>query len=172
MKTEPELTERIVRLLFDERHGKREGGEVRFTCLAHDDEHPSARFNDGKGVWTCDVCKAGGGQLDLARRLGLTPKREANPRRKHVAAYDYRDETGALLFQVLRYQPKDFRQRRPDGKGGWLRNLDGVRRVPYRLPEILAADSSRIVLVSEGEKDCERLEALGLVATTNSGGAG
>src|SRR5512143_3457336 len=55
---------------------------------------------------------------------------------KRIAAiYEYRDEHGNLLFQTLRFEPKDFRQRRPDGNGGWIWNLDGVRLVPYRLPE-------------------------------------
>src|SRR5215472_9254861 len=45
-----------------------------------------------------------------------------------VAAYDYVDEAGKLLYQVVRYEPKKFQQRRPDGKGGWIWNLDGVTR--------------------------------------------
>jgi hypothetical protein len=42
-----------------------------------------------------------------------------------------------LLYQVVRFAPKDFRQRRPDGPGGWTWNLKGVRRVLYRLFELL-----------------------------------
>ncbi|MBM4017429.1 MAG: DUF3987 domain-containing protein [Planctomycetes bacterium] len=89
-----------------------------------------------------------------------------------VAVYDYRDAAGRLLFQVVRFEPKDFRQRRPDGTGGWVWNLKGVSRVPYRLPELLAADPATWVFVVEGEKDVESLIALGLVATCNPGGAG
>jgi hypothetical protein len=51
-----------------------------------------------------------------------------------VATYDYTDEAGKLLFQTVRYQPKDFAQRQPDGKGGWIWNLKGARRVLYRQP--------------------------------------
>ena len=54
---------------------------------------------------------------------------------KIVKTYDYKDESGQLLYQVVRYEPKDFRQRRPDGQGGWIWNLQGVRRVLYRLQE-------------------------------------
>jgi hypothetical protein len=89
-----------------------------------------------------------------------------------VKMYDYRNASGTLLFQVVRYEPKDFRQRRPDGKGGWLWNLDGVLRFPYRLPELLAADPAAWCFVAEGEKDADALAALGLTATTNPGGAG
>ena len=91
------------------------------------------------------------------------------PAPRVVATYDYSDEVGALLYQVVRYEPKGFRQRRPDGSGGWTWNLQGIRRVLYRLPEVLAAGE---VLVCEGEKDCETARGMGLVATCNSQGAG
>ena len=93
------------------------------------------------------------------------------PERRLVATYDYTDETGNLLYQVLRYYPKTFKQRRPDGNGGWAWNLNGVARVLYGLPAIKASGTRR-VLVAEGEKDCEALKRFGFVATTNSGGAG
>ena len=88
------------------------------------------------------------------------------------ATYDYRSADGDLLFQVVRYKSKDFVQRRPTGKGGWEWNLDGVEKVPYRLPELVAADVEAPVWIAEGEKDVEALQALGLVATCNPGGAG
>jgi len=92
----------------------------------------------------------------------------------HIAAtYDYRDESGALLFQIVRLQPKDFRQRRPDGAGGWEWSVKGVRRVLYRLPELLTAlAAGDTVYIVEGEKDADRLHAEGYVATCNPCGAG
>lgn len=87
-----------------------------------------------------------------------------------VARYPYRDEQGDLLYEVVRYEPKSFAQRRPDGNGGFRWGLDGVRRVPYRLPELLSTVST--VYVAEGEKDADRLAELGLTATCNPGGAG
>jgi len=89
-----------------------------------------------------------------------------------VATYDYLDESGQLLYQVVKYEPKDFRQRRPDGKGGWIWNLNGVKSVLYRLPELLSAPMQDFVIICEGEKDCDQLFELGFIATTNSGGAG
>ena len=85
-----------------------------------------------------------------------------------VETYPYVDERGELLYEVLRLDPKSFRQRRPDGDGGWIWSLADVRRVLYRLPQVLTADT---VYVGEGEKDVHTLEAAGVVATTNSGGA-
>jgi hypothetical protein len=58
------------------------------------------------------------------------------------------------------------------GNGDWDWKVTNVRRVPYRLPELIAADPAEPVFVPEGEKDVERLRALGLVATCNAGGAG
>ena len=105
----------------------------------------------------------------------------SNRRRKLVAAYDYTDETGALLFQVCRLDPKDFRQRRKprpddppdDVKNGWVWNVKGVRQVPYRLPELLEAIAlDHRVFIVEGEKDVDTLAGYGITATTNAMGAG
>jgi len=86
---------------------------------------------------------------------------------KIVATYDYTDERGHLLYQVVRYEPKTFKQRRPDGRGGWVWKK-GDRQVLYRLTEVLEAP---IVFLVEGERDVETLRERGFVATTNAGGA-
>lgn len=157
-----------------DRAAKREGNEIRFRCPhpeqhANGDAHPSARWHPDKHVWRCDVCGAGGNYTSLARALGVELPHQAG---RVGARYGYLDESGALLFQVERLKPKRFRQRRPDGKGGWTYSLDGTRRVLYRLPELLAAPADSFVFVVEGEKDVEALRALGLVAACNPGGAG
>jgi len=91
---------------------------------------------------------------------------------KILATYDYTDANGKLLYQVVRYAPKDFRQRRPDGAGGWVWNLKGIKPVLYRLPEVLKAKmEGQTIYVCEGEKDTDALREKGLTATTNSGGA-
>ena len=95
--------------------------------------------------------------------------------RRIVATYDYQDEVGALLFQVVRFEPKTFRQRRPDphAPDGWSWKLDGARRVLYRLPEIIAAvQREETIILSEGEKDVAALVSNGFAATCNPGGAG
>jgi putative DNA primase/helicase len=86
-----------------------------------------------------------------------------------VATYDYRDEQGNLLFQQCRLEPKSFRQRRPDGSSGWVWKTQGVRKVLYCLPELLAAPPGAIVFVVEGEKDVDNLRRNDLVATCNPG---
>jgi 5S rRNA maturation endonuclease (ribonuclease M5) len=93
--------------------------------------------------------------------------------RSIVATYDYTNANGALLYQVVRMHPKTFRQRKPDGRGGWTWKLDGLQPVLYRLPEIRAAVAAGdTIVIVEGEKDVEALRAAGHVATCNSGGAG
>lgn len=83
--------------------------------------------------------------------------------------YIYRDETGDALYTVVRGSNKSFRQERANGK----RSLDGVRRVPYRLPELIeAVRHNEAIYIVEGEKDVETLVGLGVTATCNSEGAG
>jgi len=84
---------------------------------------------------------------DLFANGGGKKARTGNGSRANiVATYDYRDEAGKLLFQVCRFDPKDFRQRRPDPSAldGWTWKTTGVRRVLYRLPELLAAVKDRV----------------------------
>jgi hypothetical protein len=102
-------------------------------------------------------------------KLVATPE----PAKKIVATYPYVDRAGALLFEVVRYEPKDFRQRRPNGAGGYDWNLKGVGVTLYRLPTVLEAIArGERVFIVEGEKDADKLCDLGLVATCNPGGAG
>jgi hypothetical protein len=100
------------------------------------------------------------------------PQRSAPGR--EVEHYDYLDEAGSLLYQVVRYaEPKTFRQRRPDGNGGWVWNMHGVRQVPYRMAELTEAlANEHTVFVVEGEKDVNNMWANGLPATCNAMGAG
>jgi putative DNA primase/helicase len=71
----------------------------------------------------------------------------------------------------VRFEPKGFRQRRPDGRGGWIWNLQDTRRVPYLLPDLVkAVAAGETIYVPEGEKDVDNLRAIGFAATTNPGG--
>ena len=76
-----------------------------------------------------------------------------------------------MLFQTTRHNPKDFLQRRPNGKG-WKWGLDDVRRVLYRLPELATVEPGQLVFLCEGEKSADAVRGLGAVATTNPMGAG
>lgn len=153
------------------RQASPEGKEIRFLAPCHDDHEPSARWNPDKHTWFCDVCKKGGGYKHLAGLLGVSIPAMSNGQdtRRIVKTYDYRDEHNELLYQVVRYTPKDFRQRRPNGTGGFTWDLKGVRPVVYQLPKLSGQPR---VYKPEGEKDVDRLWSVGLSATCNSGGAG
>jgi predicted P-loop ATPase len=153
-------------------------------CPCHDDRTASLSIglgDNGSLVWHCHAgCsqEAVGAALKAA---GGFPEREApSSQRRQVATYDYVDESGELVFQVVRYQPKDFRQRRRPRDGddatkihhGWFWGMRGTRVVPYRLPEVLAAIAGKLpVAIVEGEKDADNLARLGIPATCNAMGA-
>lgn len=143
-------------------------------CPGHEDRKASLAIgigNDGRILLHChagcDLARileaAGISQKDLFANNGHEPQE-----RRIIATYDYQTGAGELSYQVVRYEPKDFRQRRPDGNG-WIWNIAGLKRIPYHLPELAGAE---YVFVVEGEKDVDALRALGLAATCNSGGAG
>jgi hypothetical protein len=130
-----------------------------------------------KGVWYDHENKVGGGCLDFIKQHINGGDPIAWLRENHfiqdteiVATFDYPDEQNVLLFQVCRKADGGFVQRRPDGHR-WIYSVKGVRRVLYRLPELLAYEGD-LVFIPEGEKHVDRLRQLGLCATTNVGGAG
>jgi hypothetical protein len=154
---------------------RKSGGAWTARCPAHEDKRNSLSITeggDGRILVKCfanctfeEICSAKGwksSDLFAKSNSNGSQTRKSSPR--IVAEYDYRDEHGELLYQNIRYQPKDFRVRRPDGNGGWIWNLDGVRRVLYRLPEVIAASD---VLFVEGEKDADTGKALGITSTTS-----
>lgn len=165
-------------------------GEWRGPCPIHHGKRDSFAVNPATGEWFCHSdCGRGGDIIELEmaltgadfkiakvevyRIIGRADSMNGN-RRTHgriVAEYDYQDEAGRVLYQAVRMDPKGFKQRRPDGKGGWLWNIKGVRLVLYRLPELLKR-ATESVFICEGEKDVHSLEALGPLATCNPMGAG
>lgn len=176
-------TRHIPRLdaLLSRLHGVRSAGvnKWRARCPAHHDRIPSLHItlkNDRILVHCHAGCSIHSvlGALGMHMRELFTEDDPPHQRRPDpVAVYDYTDPSGKLLFQVVRFRPKSFRQRRPDGAGGWIWNLDGVQKVPYRLDGVVrAVQSGESVYIVEGEKDADALARLGFTATTNPGGAG
>ena len=148
------------------------GDEAMIRCPhpEHEDQNPSASANASKGVWYCHRCKQKGTLAALAETLGVElPMAARNPLGVPPEGYGYRDAKGGLVFTVIRRPGKEFRIQAADG--AWRLPKNG-RGLPYRLPEVIAgAEAGRIAIV-EGEKDADRLAALGIAATCNAGGAG
>lgn len=148
-------------------------------CPAHEDNAPSLSINEGSdgrallrcfaGCETAAICESiGFAVADLFVRDGR-PATTAYARGERIT-FDFHDASGSLTYQEVRDPPKRFWLRRPDGRGGWTKGLDGVQRELYRLPELLAEPDRPVALV-EGCKDADRLRNLGIVATTVAGGA-
>jgi len=170
--TAAEIAERL--------NGSKVGAGWSAKCPAHEDRNASLSISEGRDGRTLLHCHAGCTVEAVVSAAGLTmrdlaPVQDARPQRRIVKAYPYVDAAGALLFEVIRFDPKDFRQRHPDltTADGWAWNMKGVNRVLYRLPEVLKATAEgRAVFCVEGEKDADTLAGLGLCATCNAGGAG
>ena len=115
------------------------------------------------------------------------PSQQSTPPPKIVATYDYTDpHTNALRFQVVRLEPKSFRQRRPcpncEQKGcpackhGWIWNLEGVHKDilfrQYELSQLIREGKLTQIWIAEGEKDVLAFLEHGVYATCSAGGAG
>lgn len=174
-------------------------GQWNARCPAHDDRRNSLAISStetGKLLIHCHAGCTKDSPKSVLDALGLNilhlfpdqpkaPKsvRRKRPRETEAGQWIYRDETGTVLFRVVRLETgelnsngklsKRFSQQPPDSNGGWIIKkgaMKGVRTVPYRLPELMG--SSGIILIAEGEKHCDRLAQLGFTATCNAGGAG
>ena len=144
-------------------------------CPVHGDQRSSlsvGRGDDGRVLLHCHVgCESSA----IVAAGGLTmrdlfPRRNGSSTRTITATYDYTDERRELLYQVVRFDPKDFRQRRPDGRGEWTWRLrQGSARA---VPDSPSCRGNQSVYIAEGEADVDSLRTIDLPATTNCGGAG
>jgi hypothetical protein len=149
----------------------------RALCPCHNDHKPSlfvTEVSDGRILMNC---RAGCKTTDILAKLGFTmadlfPDASEGTNKTIEETYDYQNKDGNLLFQVIRYKPKDFRARRPDGNGGWIWSKEGITPVLYHLPDVSrAVNSGTTIYLPEGEKDCDNLWDVGLIATTAPFGA-
>jgi hypothetical protein len=162
--------------------GSRKGPGKDWRCPAHDDKQASLSVTVGDKGGAVLHCHAGCRTEDVIGTIGLgwadlfPTGRNGSSKAEIVATYPYVDEHGQVLYEAVRYFPKGFKRRRPNGHGGWVWSLNAngkpaVRFVLYRLPEVLkAVAAGSVVYVVEGEKDVHALERAGVVATTNLGG--
>lgn len=137
-------------------------------CPAHDDKKASLSITY-KNEKILLYCHAGCEYSEIMAALGFTKN---NP--QEIVFYDYEDLHGNLIFQSVKFlNPKDFRQRRPDGRGGWIWNLEGVNLTLFNLKNANdAIINKKTIFIVEGEKDAQTLINNGFVATTNPMGAG
>jgi len=180
--------ENIHKLLAAAQNVNPGGDGNSWTCYCPVHENTPGVHNNSLSVMAGDDgrivvnCHNGCDPKDVIYSFGLTWKdcfpKKSEPTSKITAVYDYVDDDGVLRFQVCRIEPgkngakKDFRQRQPDGQGGWTWKTKGLMKFPYRLRELAIAPREMPVFIVEGEKQVDYLRSLGLVATCNPGGAG
>jgi hypothetical protein len=147
-------------------------GKYTTTCPKCGGKYLSVRIDSDRACWLCRDCGYSGPPPgapvpnDSRGNGGLG---------RPVKLFDYEDEHGRRLFQVLRFeppgQPKTFRQRTGPDQEKW--SIAGVRIVPFMLPQLLEdLAQGHVVFVVEGEKDVLTLRRHGIPATTNPMGAG
>jgi hypothetical protein len=165
---------------------------ARCPCRS-DDENPSLSIGEGTNgelLMTChygdpcsftEICSAlniNGTEVSV-RSKELNASKAPKKKRKLTKVYPYEDEQGNLLYEKLRYVTDDgaksFSHRRidPDNPSEYIWSASGVRKVLYRLPQVIdAIVHNQTVWLVEGEKDADTLVSKGLCATTMSSGAG
>lgn len=157
------------------------GDNWQAKCPAHEDHRASLSIGQGENGTILLHCHAGcsfesiiaAWDVSAKALMPQTERPPSAPRKgKGIASiiYDYRDHSGQIVYQVVRMEPKDFRQRRLDrASGKYIWDMKGVTKIPYRLNELIGKDT---IYVVEGEKDADVLWANHIPATTNVGGAG
>ena len=144
--------------------------EDRSLCVKVNRDHTWAAYSHaGDNIFAC--------KDHVREKVGLPAwngKGNGSSHARTIAeTYDYTDESGTLLFQVIRYEPKGFNQRRPNGNAGWSWKLGSVPRKLYRLPELIeAVANDHPVFICEGEKAVNALVKIGIPATCSPHGAG
>jgi hypothetical protein len=171
MNSAQQSAESIARAL----NGHRSGEGWAACCPCHDDRKESFSINveNDKILVHCHRGCSQSAVIQALRDRGLWPSHDSTSRpratrrrakqrkckgRRIVAEYPYRDAAGNVLYKKLRFEPKDF---------AFDRSLKGLRRILYKLPELIAAPLSTAVFIVEGEKDCDKLATRGFVPTTS-----
>jgi len=103
-------------MMFDEIlerfQAKRVGAGYMAQCPAHEDRNPSLSIVEKAGRILLK-CQAGCETREVLGSAGLTFE-DLREEPKLVKTYDYVDENKKTLYQVCRYEPKNFKQRKPD----------------------------------------------------------
>lgn len=145
---------------------RRVGSGYTSRCPAHNDNKNSLSLKDGGNGKALFNCFAGCSYQDIIGALGI-PTNGGESQKRFEAIYNYTDETGTVLYQNVRYEGKDFRWRHLDRNGREVWNLNNVRRIPYRLPDLLSLPTHYDFVLAEGEKDADSLREKGLIATNH-----
>lgn len=148
-------------------------------CPAHNDGTPSLgiKHDPKTGLWLFN-CFAGCSYDEIVLAANLTREDLGQKPFKRgstiEAIYKYVDENGNYLFESQKLRKKDGSKTFVQ-KAGKSKDIKGIRRVLYGLPDVInAAKEKGVIFICEGEKDCESFNSMtnkNFIATTNPGGA-
>ncbi len=176
----PEQTRKYFEARLQGQNFARSGKDFMARCPFHADSKASLSLNLENANWFCHACKIGGGLVEFEKQFSKcdsqaalasiaeilgTPTLGLNTT-KPEAVYPYTDERGRVLFEKVRMPGKRFVQRKPNGNGGYDYKLGEIRKPLYYLPELITANH---IIVTEGEKDADRVRELNLSQFDKSG---
>ena len=150
---------------------KGHSGQYMAKCPAHEDKRASlcvSRGDDGRILMKCQAgCPTEA--VTAALGLSMTDLFPEKPQKykKIVATYQYKDESGNLLGEKVRYDDKSFCWKR-EKNGNWEYKKP-ERPIIYNLPDVINNDT---IFLVEGEKDADAIYAQGAIATCSPDGAG
>lgn len=158
------------------RDGSRRGSETTFTCPAHPDKHPSSDFNHDKNTWLCRSCGAGGGWIDLARRLGIDPFPKAP---KSIAPagtryYTVYDADGFPLATKVREDSGTGEKSmhwEHNGKRGLPEGISPTDLLYGGIPQDTILSDTKSLFLVEGERAAQALIDVGYPAFGTTSGA-
>lgn len=149
-------------------------------CPAHKDRNPSLSIGEGSDGKILLHCFSGCSVSAICESLEIEVSdlfQESlydRPEPKQTI-YRYEDEQGKELYRKIRIEPgfagkdKSFYSERTNENGVVIKNLQGCRRMLYRLPEVLQGIADqKTIFITEGEKDVDNLFSRSLIATTAS----
>lgn len=162
---------------------KKAGDGYLGRCPAHNDAHASLSIAEGDRVPVVLNCKAGCSFAQIEAALGfekgqLSREKIVTSTAAPIATYRYRNADGSVFARKQRFVgdgAKTFRWSRPNDPAStehWISGTEGLMIPLYRLPELIGAPGDELVIIAEGEKDADRLAALGFIVTTTPNGAG
>jgi len=153
-------------------------GELIFKC--HSRNCSTEEIKRGLGIWE-DAPARSRRQAPAKKPTNSKDSKAPGPPWETVDTYQYRDEIGNLLFEAVRKErtvagerDKKYVTQHTNAAGNLIGNIKGVRRVLYRLPDLIDPKrKGEPVWICEGEKCAKFLsDTHGLLATTNPLGAG
>lgn len=162
--------------------GNWQGNQGLIPTPGHSPDDRGTSVKDAKNGEVVFYCHNGDQTLwqplkDECRRLGLLPERE-RPQGgswRETGRYEYVDADGIVAYRTVRIEqdgrPKKFRAQRPGASGGWIDGLGDTPRILYRFPDVIAADPTTFVYLTEGERKADKLTAWGFTATAIAFGA-